>query len=89
MVHIGMLKLTYDFAIRNGISDLVTLGLPHLKNLYRIGFFRPVGLTCHHPTWGAAELMHFDLARVKSQYQNSRNLVARLLFRTSLPNIIV
>jgi N-acyl-L-homoserine lactone synthetase len=89
LIHIGMLKLVHEFSIKNNISDLLTLGLPHLKNLYRLGFFSTVGSPCNHPIWGQTELMHLDLEAVRLRHKESSSSIARLLFRTNLPNIRV
>jgi len=89
MIHIGMLKLVHDFSIKNRITDLFTLVLPHLKNLYRSAFFTATGITCHHPIFGHAELLHLDILQVRRQHEHSPRPMARLLFRTQVPNIIV
>ena len=89
MVHVGMLKLVHEFSTRNHLTDLFTLGLPHLKNLYRIGFFSTVGDPCDHPIWGRTELMRLDIDAVRHRYEHSSSSMARLLFRTNLPNIVV
>lgn len=89
MLHLGMLKLVHEFAIKHHLTDLFTLGLPHLKNLYRIGFFAATGVTCVHPLFGQAELMHLDMAEVRRQYEDSPNRMARLLFKTRVPNIVL
>jgi len=89
MVHVAMLKLVHAFSIKQRLTDLFTLGLPHLKNLYRVGFFSQLDVACQHPVWGRTVLMHLDLEAVRRRYQDSNNRMARLLFRTHLPNIFV
>lgn len=89
MVHLGMLKLLHEFSEHAGITDLFTLGLPHLKNLYRVGFFTALEIECDHPTWGPTQLLHLDLGAVRRRHEQSSSPIARLLFRTQLPNIII
>jgi N-acyl-L-homoserine lactone synthetase len=89
MVHMGMLKLVHEFSVKTGITDLFTLGLPHLKNLYRVGYFSPLGIICDHPIWGRTELMRLDIDDARRRYETAPSRIATLLFRTRIPNVIV
>jgi len=86
-VHLGMFKLAHSFARKHGLTDFVTLALPHLRNGYRVGFFRSVGPDLIHPTWGPVSLMHLDLIDLKQRYGRSSRPMARLLFEDDPPNI--
>ena len=89
MLHFGMLKAVYDLATKLGITDIVTLGLPHLKNLYRVGYFSEVGMLCTHPVWGPAHPMRLDLIELRRRYAASSNALARLLLSGAHPNVRV
>jgi len=88
-IQVGMLKLAHAFARKHGLTDFVTLALPHLRNLYRIAFFQPLGPPCEHPTWGRVYPMRLDLIDLETRYSRSQQPLARLLFATDLPNILV
>lgn len=89
LVHLGMLKLLYEFARQQGITDLLTLGLPDLETLYKIAFFIPMNVMIEHPTWGHVRVMHFNMAKTRSENKTSRHPIARLLFSTRVPNIVI
>ncbi len=89
MLHFGMLKAVYDLATKLDITDIITLGLPHLKNLYRVGYFAEVGEPCLHPTWGPAQPMRLDLIELRRRHAGSANAVARLLLSGRHPNVRV
>lgn len=88
LVHLGMLKLLYEYAVRHDITDLILLGLPDLIKLYRAAFFVTLGVEFVHPIWGATQVMHFDLSDVRRTHENSQHPIARLLFRTQLSNVL-
>lgn len=85
----GVLKLIHAFATKNGITDLLLYTYPHLRNFYRSAFFREVGGTIDHPDWGRIHLMHLDLIDLAERYREADQPLARLLFHTELPSIIV
>jgi predicted GNAT family N-acyltransferase len=89
MLHFGMLKAVYDLATKLNITDIVTLGLPHLKNLYRIGYFSEMGGACVHPVWGPAHPMRLDLVELRRRYASSSNGLASLLLSGAHPNVRV
>jgi len=89
LVHLGMLKLLYEYAVQHNITDLIMLGLPDLIKLYRAAFFVAFDVAFVHPIWGSTQVMRFDISEVRRVHQNSRNPVARLLFRTQLSNVLV
>jgi len=89
VVHLGMLKLLYEFASHKGITDLLALVLPEMEIVYKVAFFVPLDITVEHPVWGPARIIHLDLIRARMAYENSKHPVARLLFRTNVPNIIL
>jgi N-acyl-L-homoserine lactone synthetase len=86
-VHLGMLKLLYEFACRQGITDLLTLVLPGVEKIYEAVLFVRLPIVIDHPTWGAATLMllNLDQARQKS----ADHPIAKLLFHTSVPNVLL
>lgn len=88
-IQIGMLKLAHAFARKHGLTDFVTLALPHLRNLYRIAFFQPLGAPREHPMWGRVHPMRLDLVDLEARHSQSKQPLARLLFATDLPNILV
>lgn len=79
-VHIGMLKLMISFAEANHVSDIVTLVMPHLKNFYRVVFFRRRGDPVQHSTFGTAHFLHLDLVEARARHGRSTSPLARLLF---------
>ncbi|MFI5398729.1 MAG: GNAT family N-acyltransferase [Candidatus Binatia bacterium] len=89
LIHIGMLKLTVAFARKHRLTDFVTLGLPHLLNLYRVAFFRPLRTSCEHPIWGTVVPMRLDLLELEAWCLGSDEPLARLLTEADSPNIIV
>jgi len=89
MLHFGMLKAVYDLVTKLNITDVVTLGLPHLKNLYRIGYFAEMGVQCVHPVWGPAHPMRLDLVELRRRYASSSNGLASLLLSGAHPNVRV
>jgi predicted GNAT family N-acyltransferase len=89
IIQLGMFKLAHAFARKHGFSDFLTLALPHLQNLYRIASFRNIGLTFEHPTWGRVQPMRLDLVALEAQWSRSQQWMARLLFATDMPNILV
>ncbi len=90
MLHFGMLKAIYDLATKLNITDIVTLGLPSLKNLYRIGYFREMGAPCVHPGWGLLlHPMRLDLVELRRRHISSSNRLASLLLSGAHPNVRV
>jgi predicted GNAT family N-acyltransferase len=85
----GMLKLSYDFARKQGFTDLVIVTWPRLRNFFRLGFFEPVGISLEHPTWGRGTVMRLDLVNIETHYSDSPLALARLLLTTELPNVRV
>jgi len=88
-IHLGMLKLVYEFTLRYHITDLFTLVMPHLITFYRFILFKPLHVNCEHPIFGSAHLMHLDLDGVRRRLQHASTPVAQLLFHTDLPNVVV
>lgn len=88
-VHLGMLKLVYEYAVKFGLTDLVTLSLPHLNRLYEMALFRSIGSLGIHRTWGEVQPMHLNLveARIRSRQRPSK--LTALLFDSQLANVIV
>jgi hypothetical protein len=60
--------------------------MPHLRNFYRIVFFRQRGAPVQHPTFGTAHFLHLDLSDLRERHGSSKKPLARLLFQTDLPN---
>lgn len=89
VVHLGMLKLLYEFARQQHITDLLVLALPSLQMLYEVAFFVPLDISVEHPTWGTVRVMRLDIAQTRSAQEKSRHPIARLLFRTHLPNVLL
>lgn len=89
MIQAGMLKLTHAFARKHGLTDFVTLALPHLRNLYRVAFFQPLSPAFEHPMWGKVYPMHLDLSDLEARHAHSTEPMAQLLFGPDLPNIVV
>lgn len=88
-VHLGMLKLIYVISDRRRITDLLTLGLPSLRNVYKAAFFTPLDIMCSHNIGNTlVQLMHCDLIALRTQHAGSRHPLARLLLHSQLPNII-
>jgi N-acyl-L-homoserine lactone synthetase len=88
-VHLGMLKLVYEFACHQAITDLFTLVLPGMEKLYEAVFFRRLNIVVKHPTWGIATAMHLNLDQARSQNRNSMHPIARLLFDACISNIVL
>jgi predicted GNAT family N-acyltransferase len=85
-MHIGLLKLAYDFSARLQLTDLVLTALPKLRAFYRVGFFREIGVTFTHNTWGKVHVMHLDLVSLPNYCRQTEGPVARLLLAEALPN---
>jgi hypothetical protein len=88
-VHLGMLKLLYEFARQQGITDLLALALPELQAVYTVAFFIQLDIIIEHPTWGPTHVMHFDMAHTERLHGSSKHPVARLLFQTNVPNVLL
>lgn len=78
-INLGLLKLALAAARRFGITDFVLTALPNLRNLYRLGYFEPAGLSFIHPTWGPVHVMRLDLLAVQERLAASSEPTARLL----------
>jgi len=87
-IQIGMLKLAYVFAQKQGITDFVLFTFPHLLAFYRGALFEP-RQAFEHPEWGPVHVMHLDLLGLEARCATSRRSLARLLFATDLPNLVV
>jgi predicted GNAT family N-acyltransferase len=88
-VHFGMLKLAVLVAKQHAITDLFTLALPHLRNLYRGIYFCDLNAKFNHPTWGPVYPMRLDLLELEAGRRQSDQPLARLLFHTDFPNFLV
>lgn len=88
-VQMGMLKLSYDFSVKHGISDLFMYTFTHLLKFYRGIFFEPLGISFEHPLWGLVHLMHQDVLSLPSNCRGARSSMARALFAGDHPNFIV
>ncbi len=89
-VQIGLLKLTYDFALKRGFTDLFMYTFTHLLKFYRGAFFKPLNISFHHSGYGCRmHLMHLDLIGLQDQHSKSKSSLARLLFAKDLPNFVV
>jgi N-acyl-L-homoserine lactone synthetase len=89
LVHLGMLKLVYEFAKHNSITDIIVLGLPALAKLYRAAFFVPLDISIDHPIWGPTQIMRLDITDLSRKSERSKGAVAHLLLRTHVPNIVL
>jgi N-acyl-L-homoserine lactone synthetase len=88
LVHLGMCKLMFVFAERRGVTDLFTLGLLQLRNVYRLAFFTELDIFCQHPIGDQhVQLMHLDIERVRATHATSRHPVARLIFQSDVISI--
>jgi hypothetical protein len=88
-VHLGMLKLLYEYAGRVGLTDLFALSLPHLDRLYEMAMFRRVGQSAIHPTWGTVQAMHLNLEEARSLALARPTRFTQILFEAHIPNIIL
>lgn len=88
-MQMGILKLSHDFAISRGITDLFMYTFPHLLKFYRGIFFDSLGVSFEHPVWGTVHLMHQDVAALPENCRRSRSSLARALFTGEHPNFIV
>jgi hypothetical protein len=88
-LQIGLFKLAYAFAEKRGITDLLLYTYPKLIAFYRGALFNLVNRTFEHPDWGTVHLMHLDLLGLEARCAQSRNRLARLLFATDVPNLVV
>ena len=86
VVQIGVLKLLISFSEVHGVTDIVTLVMPHLRNFYRLVFFRRRGDPIQHATFGTAHFLHLDVSDARARHGRSANPLARLLFQTDSPN---
>jgi N-acyl-L-homoserine lactone synthetase len=88
-VHLGMLKLIYEFACHQAITDLFTLVLPGMEKFYEAVFFRRLGIVVDHPTWGIATAMRLNLDQARFENRNTAHPIARLLFDACIPNVVI
>jgi len=88
-VHLGMLKLVFEYSAKAGITDLLTLSLPHLNRLYELALFRPVGNPAHHKVWGQVQAMHLNLDSARRHARAAPSRMTTLLFDTRIPSVIV
>ncbi len=88
-VHLGMLKLVYEYSLKEGITDLVTLSLPHLNKLYELALFRRIGQPHQHSIWGEVQPMHLDIARARGSALAKPRKMTRLLFEEQVANVLV
>lgn len=82
---LGMLKLAYVFAGKQGITDfLMRTHITQLQRFYERGFFQLVeGLSFDHPDWGRVYVMHLDLLRFQTTHAASADPIARYLLTES------
>jgi len=85
----GMFKLAYTFARTRGITDFVMYAYPQLIPFYRKAFYVSTNIVFEHPAWGAVYVMHLDLLEFERRHRLSDEPMARLVFRTNLPNFLV
>ncbi|MBI4515141.1 MAG: GNAT family N-acetyltransferase [Deltaproteobacteria bacterium] len=87
---LGMLKLAYAFARKNGITDLVMrTHIQQLRGFYTRALFRPLDhMSFVHPDWGRVYVMHLDLTDLEACHSHSREAIARFL-AADVPNIRV
>jgi predicted GNAT family N-acyltransferase len=88
-VHLGMLKLAVDLSQELGITDLLLTSLPDLRNFYRLGCFREVGITFVHSTWGTVHVMRFDLVAFFDRSQDESRPVERFLKASKPSNFLL
>lgn len=70
-VHLGLLKLSYDYARALGVTDLLLKAAPRLRTLYGAAGFEPVGLVLRHPSYGEEHVMRMDLVALQSNPPHS------------------
>lgn len=89
-VQLGMLKLAYAFARKRGATDFLMYTFGHLLDFYRGAFFQLLDVAFEHPGYSQQMyVMRLDLVDFENRYSQSQQPVARLLFKTNFPNIIV
>ncbi len=88
-IQIGLLKLAYAFAMKWDITDFLLYTYPRLIAFYRGALFETLAKTFEHPDWGVVHLMRLDLVGLEARCAQSRGGLARLLFATELPNLVL
>lgn len=88
-LQVGIFRLAYAFAQRRAITDFVLYTYPNLIAFYRGGLFELVDGTFKHPDWGDVHLMHLDLNGLEARCARSRRGLARRLFATDVPSLVV
>jgi predicted GNAT family N-acyltransferase len=88
-LQMGMLKLTYDFAVKREVSDIFMYTFAHLLRFYRGIFFIPLEISFVHPLWGPVHLMHLNITSLPDRCSGTRSSLARLLFTGEHPNFVV
>ena len=89
VVHLGMLKLLFEYAESRGITDVLSLGLPHLIGIYKAAFFDVVSGPKTHELWGSAYLMRMQPASVRERCAGAASTLARLLMSKTPGNVMV
>lgn len=67
VVHLGLLRLAYGFALARSITDFFLFTFDHLVPFYRRAHFHHLPVPYVHPHWGAMQVMHLDLRSHKSR----------------------
>ena len=82
-VHLGLLKIVYDYATSLGVTDLFICTNPQLQRLYESALFEPLtGPTIRYEIWEGdlQMLMKLDLLSLKLRCKNSKSSYHRLLY---------
>jgi predicted GNAT family N-acyltransferase len=90
IVHLGLFKLLYMFALDTHTTDIFTLGVVELRRLYKFAFFDELDITCRHPIGDRpVQLMHLNLVDIHERYKDSHHPIAKLLFQTKFDNVML
>ena len=82
-VHLGLLKIVYDYATSIGVTDLFICTNPHLQRLYESALFEPLtSPTIPYEIWEGdlQMLMKLDLLSLKSRCERSQSSYHKLLY---------
>lgn len=87
LLHFGMLKLALAYARARAIDSIVGSVQPRFRSLYRRVYFKPIGPTFHHPTFGHTTIMLLSLGPIWADHHGRKHPLRELLDDGRIPDV--